>query len=233
MASSHTAHIITPAQAIGRRAVLAGLAVASAAGTAVAAVPDEVEAAVNAWREWRQLEMEHKALTPKMHATYKTLPNDVNMPGVVVFDQWHMSEDGIDRACSNAPSWMETAVPAIREAAKRELMAAYQRCEVEQERCGYTAMEKRSDEIMELQRELIDRIEGSDSTHPAVIAAKIDMSLSEGNTKAMLGDCPWVPLTTILRSLLPHLPADMAAALAPAAEHRGTIGELFGLPREE
>jgi hypothetical protein len=93
-------------------------------------------------------------------------------------------------------------------------------------------MERRSDEIMDMQTDLIDRIEASDSTHPAVVAAKIDLALSQGRKDDLLDDCPWHATTAILRSLLPRLPADMAATLAPAAEARGTIGQLFDLPEE-
>jgi hypothetical protein len=231
--SSLQAPAAAPMPKLGRRAVLAGLAVTSIAGAAVAAEPDEVQTVVSAWREWRKLEMEDVALTPKILAAYNAQPKWVQLPGLEFLDEGHISEDGIDGACVKAPAWMESAIPAMRDAAKRELRERSQRSAAELEHCGYTAMERRSDEIIELTAPLIDRIEVSDSTHPAVMAAKIDLALSRGRRmKDLLDDCPWHALTTILRSILPQLPADMAAMLAPAAEGRGTIGELFGLAAE-
>jgi hypothetical protein len=229
---SETVNPSLQGKTIGRRAILAGLATASIAGTATAAEHDDTEAVLAAWREWRPLQCEDAALTPQIQAAYKALPNWVKVPQIQVLDTWCWDDKAIDDVCDRAPTWMNPAIPDLRVAAKRELQDLWRRGEEYSQRCGYTDLEKRSDAIMERQVALVKRIENSNSNHPIVIAAKIDMALSEASSDDLFGDCPWVPISAILRALMPHLPADMAAALAPAAEERGSIGELFGLSVE-
>jgi hypothetical protein len=145
---------------------------------------------------------------------------------------WCINEDGIDAACARAPAWMQSALPELKEAAKREFRDLWRRREEEEERSGYTALQNRSDEIVDIQVELIKRIERSNSPHPAVIATKIDLALSQAPKEDLMANCPWYALATVLRTLLPQLPADMAAVLTPAAEERGTIGQLFARQAE-
>jgi len=228
---SETANTVLQARTVGRRSVLAGLAVAPIAGTVVAAEPDEVERVLAAWREWRPL-CEDAALTPRMNALYKAVPDSAKNPQVQVLDEWCWSDEHIDQTCDRAPAWMKSVISDVWRSAKQELQDMWLRAGEHLELCGYEDLERQSEELMRRQGPLVEQIEGSNSNHPIVIAAKIDMALSEAPSDNMFGDCPWVPISAIVRALLPYLPADMAAALELAAEERGRIGELFGLQEE-
>jgi hypothetical protein len=232
ISQSETVNSSLQSRSVGRRAILAGIASTPLLGTSALAETDEVDAVLAAWREWRPLQCEDAALTPKMKAAFKALPTWVKTPQVRVLDTWCGYEGEINEVCDLAPAWMAPAIPTVQEAAKRELQDLVRRGEEHTQQCGYADLDKYSEELMKRQMPLTERIEASNSNHPIVIAAKIDIALSEAPTDEMLGDCPWVPIAAIVRSLLPHLPADMAEALTPVAEERGRIGELFGLSAE-
>ena len=63
--------------------------------------------------------------------------------------------------------------------------------------------------------ELVRAIEALDSAGPIAVAAKINVGFDHAHRADYLEDLPWCMLASVLRTILPGLPADMAAALQP------------------
>jgi hypothetical protein len=108
-----------------------------------------------------------------------------------------------------------------------ELRAATEASDMEQQRCGYSAIERRWDAAIEEQGALIDQIEESASCSPMTVAARIDIAFAHSDSEAIFVDLPHSLYCSILRSVYAELPGDMQAVLARAAAMEGKIGRLY------
>lgn len=70
-------------------------------------------------------------------------------------------------------------------------------------------------------------IEALDTASPAAVAAKLNLAFDHSDKEEFLADLPWCTLGTMVRCLLPHLPADMIAALAPLTKGPGTDTKIW------
>ncbi len=91
-------------------------------------------------------------------------------------------------------------------------------------------IEDRAGPLDAAESDLARAIEGLDSAGPIAIAAKINVAFDHARRTDDIEDLPWCMLASVLRTILPGLPADMAAALQPlAAGRRETLlAKLYG-----
>jgi hypothetical protein len=245
MGSSHAPSLTTPTRNGGasimantdnttttRRAILTGIA-ATTAATAVLAVPaasavtTDVDAVLAAWRAWRPLEEEGRAISAAIRDLHEKHPLTRKIPSVLVFDQQCVTDENIEEVCQRAPAWMQPAIPQLQESAKRELAAEQKRSEEFNDQVGITQLYNHLEEIDEASGrhfELIDRATGSS---PVIIAAQLDLALAHMDGDEDISDCGPRSIVSAIRGLLPELPADMAEALAPIAAGEGTIWDAY------
>jgi len=114
-----------------------------------------------------------------------------------------------------------------RDAKVRELEAARAAAKAELERSGYSACQSSLDELCDQKVEPALEIERATGAALAVIAAKADYAFSCLSWDDKLGDCPTAGLSDTIRTLLPHIPTEMAVALAPLAAEKGTVEEAY------
>jgi hypothetical protein len=68
--------------------------------------------------------------------------------------------------------------------------------------------------------ELVHAIQALDSAGPIAIAAKLNVAFDHAHRADYIEDLPWCMLASVLRTLLPDLPAEMAAVLQPLTAGR-------------
>jgi hypothetical protein len=68
--------------------------------------------------------------------------------------------------------------------------------------------------------ELVHAIQALESSGPIAIAAKLNLAFDHAHRADYIEDLPWCMLASVLRTLLPTLPAEMAAALQPLTAGR-------------
>ena len=88
--------------------------------------------------------------------------------------------------------------------------------------------EDRASDLDAADSELAHAIEGLDSAGPIAIAAKINLAFDHAHRTDYIEDLPWCMLASVLRTILPNLPADMAAALQPLTAGRRETATSIG-----
>jgi hypothetical protein len=216
-----------------RRAAMRGIA-ATAVATAALAIPaasastTNVDAVLAAWRAWRPLAEEFARLSEEWTRIHKAAPEWVrNGPHIEIAGVQVHSPETVDRAMKSLPDWLKPASEQLRECAVRGWDEGWARVEAERVRIGLYPVQNRQDEITELQDPLIVVIENAGGSHPVVIAAKLDLALSNADDEYDLGDAEVAYIASAIRALLPELPADMAQSLAPIAAMEGTIRQIY------
>ena len=86
---------------------------------------------------------------------------------------------------------------------------------------GVAGREKTCDELMHA-------IEALESAGPIAIAAKINVAFDHAHRADYIENLPWSMLASVLRTLLPTLPTDMAAALQPLTAGRRETATPIG-----
>ena len=76
-------------------------------------------------------------------------------------------------------------------------------------------IEERASRFDVAESELVHAIEALESAGPIAVAAKITVAFDHARRADYIEDLPWCMLASVLRTLLPSLPTDMAAALQP------------------
>jgi hypothetical protein len=217
---------------IDRRAVMAGIA-ATTAATAALAVPaasaatTDAEAVLAAWRAWRPLEEELRTNAARITELHRRHPEAATIPGIEVLGLMCMSESAIDGALRAAPAWMQPAVPRLAETAKRELRSERDRLEKLDESIGTAQLQRRQDEVVQLQDPHVELIESAQSSAPVVLAAQLDLALAHLDQDHSIEDIGPGLIAAAVRGLLPELPDDMREKLAPIAAGEGKIGEVY------
>jgi hypothetical protein len=89
-------------------------------------------------------------------------------------------------------------------------------------------IEDRASRFDAAERELAQAIEGLESAGPIAVAAKIDVAFDHARRTDYIEDLPWCMLASVLRTLLPNLPADMAAVLQPLTAGRRETATPIG-----
>src|SRR5262249_4619964 len=73
-------------------------------------------------------------------------------------------------------------------------------------------IEERASRFDVAESELVQAIEALESAGPIAVAAKINLAFDHARRADYIEDLPWSMLGSVLRTILPGLPADMAAA---------------------
>lgn len=249
MAQATDQHILT------RRALLRGSVTAAAAASATAlpiiasaAVP-EPDPVLAAWRAWRPLEEEAARLSVERERIWASLPKEAREPIVPVdvprehtlhvnsidlYDRYTRFLDALwenhDPNLDPQPTGFQLPGDWMR-GYRRNFLRRFRRAQAKarelQDRAGYIALGERLVAIWTEQEPLRIAIRESTSVSPVAIAAKIDVALSWRKGSEFLSDQPNCLTCSIVRTLFPQLPADMAAALEPIAAEQGTIREAY------
>jgi len=89
-------------------------------------------------------------------------------------------------------------------------------------------IEERASGFDVAESELMHAIEALESAGPIAIAAKINVAFDHAHRADYIENLPWSMLASVLRTLLPTLPTDMAAALQPLTAGRRETATPIG-----
>ena len=92
----------------------------------------------------------------------------------------------------------------------------------------HDAIEDRVSDLDAAESELAHAIGELESAGPIAIAAKINLAFDHAHRTDYIEDLPWCMLASVLRTILPNLPADMAAALQPLTAGRRETATPIG-----
>jgi hypothetical protein len=225
----------TPAPVkLDRRAVLAGLATVAAVAP-VATACTATHPALEQWRIWNDAQNLADALGDRYGQIYDTLPPEAQGKIAIPFDdgynEVYFDDDG--KAASRpgrqikAPSfaWLEAHYNMIKPGPRgwdktlEEYRAEFEAAEAKgaeiRQAAGLNDLNQQVDAAIEIAIEAEDQIANMTSIDPVVIAARLHMAVRERSKEPEIGGTDNRFTVIALRDLLPFLPAEMVAAIAP------------------